>query len=323
MKSIRHRLEGSAIRRPSLAAELGLGEVSKLAKSLQTNFQTKLAAELWLNIGGKDFRLVGKTIRIGRAEDNDIVLDHKSVSRYHAMLSIHQDKVILEDMKSRNGIRANGIQVRRAELKDNDEVSIGDLEGVFFQRLKKQSSRAHEPASPNRDFLGEMAERFPVASYVESFKAMEPKRKKMIVGSVILALFALWFVASKPATEVLRNDKVVESATTVAEIRPSDRKSFERCVEAEDLGNFRQASVCYKNLAQTAEVQTALERLKKRQSELSERRYKEGKQAFENYYYDMAILKFQEVMLVSDDESEYRHQALRGIKDAEEKKRQQ
>ena len=59
-----------------------------------TQYETKVASELWLNIGGRDYRLVGKTIRIGRALDNDIIIDHISCSRYHTIITISGDKYL-------------------------------------------------------------------------------------------------------------------------------------------------------------------------------------------------------------------------------------
>lgn len=331
MESIRHKTQGSMAKKTSLADELGLTNhsrtpsrsASRTPKSMQTNFQEKVAAELWMNIGGKDFRLVGKSIRIGRAEDNDIVLDHKSVSRYHALLTIQNNQVIFEDLKSRNGVRVGGARVKRAELKDNDEVGVGDLEGVFFQRLKKQSHSAKAPAASKKQMLGNLLDGIRFSSAIEKFQDLDMRKKRMAFAGIIISILSLWLLFGKTSTVNLPMATVGATAATEPDLKPSDRRSYERCIEAEDLGNFRQASTCYKNLAQTPEVQTAIERVKKVQSEISERRFKEGKQAFDNYYYDMAILKFQEVLLVSDDSSEYRHQAMRAIQDAEEKKKRQ
>ncbi|MDB5037965.1 MAG: EmbR protein, partial [Bacteriovoracaceae bacterium] len=325
VNSIIQKTQGSAVRRLSLAEELGLsrpgGTAADFSKPTETHFQSKVAAELWLNIGGKDFRLVGKTIRIGRSEDNDIVLDHKSCSRYHAILTLHKDQIILEDLKSRNGIKVNGTPVKRAELKDNDEVQVGDLPGVFFQRSKSnpRSSYLKIPLLP--ESIRRMLERAMTSKAVESFNELDSKRKKIVVGAAILLLVGFFMMLPKGRAIRLPS---IDSRTSslAAELKPSDRKSFERCLEAEDLGNFRQATACFRNLAQTADVQVALQRIQKRQSDMSERRYKEGEQAFANYYYDIAMEKWQEVLLVSDDSSEFRLQAMRGLKDAEEKMKQ-
>lgn len=327
MESVRYKTRGSTVRKVSLAEELGLTNKSEAPRPAQTHFQEKVAAELWLNIGGKDFRLVGKSIRMGRAEDNDIVLDHKSVSRYHALLSIQNQQIILEDLKSRNGVRVGGARVRRAELKDNDEVGIGDLEGVFFQKLRHHAKQSKAAASKKSakpaEWIGSALDGIRISEALDKFQDLDQRKKKMGALALVIAVLGLWLLFGKSGSHDSTKSSVSETVEAAVDLKPSDRKSFERCVEAEDLGNFRQANVCYKNLSQTSEVQMALERVKKLQTEISERRFREGKQAFDNYYYDMAILKFQEVLLVSDDSSEYRHQAMKAIQDAETKKRQQ
>jgi len=287
-----------------------------------TQFQSKVAAELWFNINGREFRLVGRVIRIGRAADNDIVLDDKSVSRYHAILTILPDQVILEDLKSRNGSSVNGSKIKRAELKDNDHVHIGDLPGIFFQKQKTGSTK--QGTGPElKNFHVEVSK---VVSRVQElkvkFEGLSKGRKLGLIGAGIFTLFIFMILLSAgnrpaPAPEAVASEPEREIIQTAV-----DRRSFERCQELEDLGNFRQAGTCFKGLPNTAEVHNAIERVKKTQAELTEKRYLEGEQAFRNYYYDIAIQKWQEVLLVADDESKFMAEAMRGIQEAEVRKRQ-
>jgi len=48
-------------------------------------------------------------ISIGRASDNDIVLDHDSASKHHAQLLRTKDSFQLTDLNSRNGTSLNGL----------------------------------------------------------------------------------------------------------------------------------------------------------------------------------------------------------------------
>jgi myosin heavy subunit len=65
------------------------------------------------------------SISIGRGPECDIQLRSSSVSRYHAVLRISHDAVILEDMNSTNGCYVNGRRVTRQLLKDGDRLQVG------------------------------------------------------------------------------------------------------------------------------------------------------------------------------------------------------
>lgn|GEM_PF-1463315 len=65
-------------------------------------------------------------IRIGRASDNDVVLEGTLASRYHAELIPRGTRAEIRDCGSANGTRVNGAQVDRAEVSPGDLVEIGD-----------------------------------------------------------------------------------------------------------------------------------------------------------------------------------------------------
>jgi ABC-type multidrug transport system ATPase subunit len=63
--------------------------------------------------------------RIGRAPDNDIVLDDLQVSRYHAELLSTPAGVELIDLGTRNGTFVNGHRISVAALRQDDLLSFG------------------------------------------------------------------------------------------------------------------------------------------------------------------------------------------------------
>ena len=76
--------------------------------------------------GNTDFvHVLGRRTRIGRGADNELVLDTKHISRYHAVLLAGPVHTSIEDLSSTNGVFVNGKRVSRQALKDGDRVTVG------------------------------------------------------------------------------------------------------------------------------------------------------------------------------------------------------
>ncbi|MER5183529.1 FHA domain-containing protein [Streptomyces sp. NPDC002896] len=70
--------------------------------------------------------LPARTVRIGRADDNDLVVDDLVVSRRHAELHAHHDGTYeIIDLGSHNGTFLNGQPVDHAQVSEGDIVGIG------------------------------------------------------------------------------------------------------------------------------------------------------------------------------------------------------
>lgn len=77
-------------------------------------------------------------IKIGKAEDNDLVVDDAHVSRHHARLTRDKDGFwILEDLDSTNGTFVNGSQVIRMHVTPKDEIRLGDNYLLSFHDILK------------------------------------------------------------------------------------------------------------------------------------------------------------------------------------------
>jgi predicted nucleic acid-binding Zn-ribbon protein len=76
--------------------------------------------------GNTDFvHVLGRRTRIGRGNDNELVLDTKHVSRYHAVLLAGPANTTIEDLNSTNGVFVNGKRITRQVLKAGDRVTVG------------------------------------------------------------------------------------------------------------------------------------------------------------------------------------------------------
>ncbi len=81
-----------------------------------------------LIVAGKSVALNQPRVRIGRYPNNDVVLDHPTVSAYHAEITLRPDgRHELVDRESRNGTRINGSPVRSAILRDGDQITLGAI----------------------------------------------------------------------------------------------------------------------------------------------------------------------------------------------------
>lgn len=94
-------------------------------------------AMIELFLDGKPWKvmdLAGRPRRmmVGRADDCDVRLDSKYVSRHHAIIVSKEEGVAIEDLRSSNGIFVNAQKVDHAELRHGDTVAIGN----FWLRLK-------------------------------------------------------------------------------------------------------------------------------------------------------------------------------------------
>jgi adenylate cyclase len=92
------------------------------------------------------FSLTSEEATIGRATDNDIVLNDFSVSRRHAYLRRENGAWVLRDNHSTNGVRINDRPVPECSVADGDEVSIGT-----FHLLFRELAEAEPPASAALD----------------------------------------------------------------------------------------------------------------------------------------------------------------------------
>jgi hypothetical protein len=77
--------------------------------------------------GGPPVDLVKDLTLVGRRDDCDLNLNHKSVSKIHCVLVKTDGLLLLRDLGSTNGTRVNGQRVRRAALLPNDQLAIAGL----------------------------------------------------------------------------------------------------------------------------------------------------------------------------------------------------
>ena len=95
---------------------------------------------------GASFPLLDKRVVIGRGEDCDLPVNDTSVSRVHAEIhGIDGGRWEVVDRDSSNGVRVNGVELKRALLDAGDVVELGDVQLKFV--AAGQVYHPQEPAA--------------------------------------------------------------------------------------------------------------------------------------------------------------------------------
>jgi len=80
---------------------------------------------------GKEFYLMRTEVKFGRTDENDVVMDHQSVSRQHARFVLDQGQWKVIDNKSANGVRVNGDEYAVSNVNPGDTLELGHLKFRF------------------------------------------------------------------------------------------------------------------------------------------------------------------------------------------------
>jgi DNA-binding NtrC family response regulator len=88
----------------------------------------------------REYRLVGagvaqsltaSLLRLGSHQQNDVTLDHDTVSRFHAEIEAGPDGFLVRDLDSTNGTTVNGLRIREAFLPGRATLKLGDVSLEF------------------------------------------------------------------------------------------------------------------------------------------------------------------------------------------------
>src|SRR5262249_22973620 len=84
----------------------------------------------------KVFRIEKAVVNIGRQLSNDIIVEDKRVSRYHAQIKYLPDgQFTIFDLGSTNGITVNGVpHLRQHTLRNGDRFTIGSYDFYYERR---------------------------------------------------------------------------------------------------------------------------------------------------------------------------------------------
>ena len=85
------------------------------------------------NFAGQEFPLARKEMLIGRGDECDIIIDHRSVSNKHAKITRDGSTYQIVDLNSKNGLRIGGERYTNVPLKRGDVVELGHVKFRFVE----------------------------------------------------------------------------------------------------------------------------------------------------------------------------------------------
>ncbi len=76
--------------------------------------------------------MASDSLKLGRADDNDIVVKDNKCSRYHALLEMREQGLVIKNVSSNNRIFVDGLEVNETLLHPNAVIKLGDTEIQLF-----------------------------------------------------------------------------------------------------------------------------------------------------------------------------------------------
>ncbi|MEQ8819518.1 MAG: FHA domain-containing protein [Sumerlaeia bacterium] len=161
------------------------------------------------------YKMDKDVLSIGRARDNDIVVENLSVSRNHARIRHEGGRFVLTDLNSANGSFVNGVKISKAELKDDDIISIGKHK-LHFISPEMMSEKASAPqkgpapqAPPRAD--GDIPALLVVLRGKQADRRFPLSRGSIAIGRANDNDIRLhdWFVSKKHAVVSFENEEFI------------------------------------------------------------------------------------------------------------------
>lgn len=194
------------------------------------------------------FEIAGSTVSVGRVESNDLVLNHRSVSRHHARLNVLPGgTTILIDLGSLNGTYVNGRQVKEQPVQDQDRINIGMYE-LKYEVAHRQPLHV-EAASGAGDFSRLVsppklttAVRAPGETSVTSLRTAEERLKSLEQENKALKLLV---GVGNTLSSILTADEIMHRVMELVFQMDHVERGFVMLLD--EKGGFRPAVLMYKD----------------------------------------------------------------------------
>lgn len=130
----------------SVTALMQTGEPAARGRAEQSARERPLFPRYSVTVGKQEFLLNSAETLLGREPSAGVYVDHPSVSRRHARISIESQGAMLQDLRSRNGTFLNGRRIDApAKIRHNDVIGLGPITLVFHVARAPTSTLSMSP----------------------------------------------------------------------------------------------------------------------------------------------------------------------------------
>lgn len=186
---------------------------------------------------GKNIEITKDEILAGRSLDNDFVISDISVSRKHFKITKENNRFIVKDLGSGNGIKINGSKTTSAELSDGDIISVGARQikfEILNPELKKaQSQPQPQPKQPRQTL--QISEDTDDSVDIPAKKGASPVIWIAVAIVVVIIGAAAYFLAGNSSSASTSKTEVQH------EFGENDKIAIEKMIAAKDLKNAEKA----------------------------------------------------------------------------------
>lgn len=137
-----------------------------------------------------DHVLMRAVVGLGRHPENDIVLDDRTLSRFHARVERRGDRYVVIDLGAQNGVHLNGQRITgESDLVPGDRIGLGRYVAIFdapnagqkMRREGENGTRKEKPVDVDRT-ANVQEEDIEDEPSVEEAEQLEPSRTKNVRG---------------------------------------------------------------------------------------------------------------------------------------------
>ncbi|MDP7395486.1 MAG: FHA domain-containing protein [Lentisphaeria bacterium] len=105
--------------------------------------QAKVRVSAYLDIVGIDGERNGveldrSQVYIGRDPECEVHIPTTTISRQHVRIFCRGEEYHVEDLDSTNGTYINGVKIKRCILRNNDQITVGDITITFLEERTRE-----------------------------------------------------------------------------------------------------------------------------------------------------------------------------------------